>query len=167
MFHFTDGLLEADEDGAGDDGVADVELVHVRDRSDRADVVIVEAVAGMQRQAAGDDLLAGGGEFGEFGVASLAGFGQSILAGVKFDGGGAERFGQFQLARIGIEEQADVDTGVAKLLNGGVDCLTMADDVETTFGGNFFAPLGNERGLIGFNAAGDGNDFGRSGQLEI
>ena len=58
--HFTDGPFHPHEHGARDNTVADVQLAHLRNPGDGHDVVIVEAVAGVQMHAKLDDLLAGG-----------------------------------------------------------------------------------------------------------
>ncbi len=52
--HLTDGLGQADEDGAADDAVADVELFHAVQSRDRRDVLVIEAVAGVEFQSGGD-----------------------------------------------------------------------------------------------------------------
>src|SRR5689334_8349908 len=49
--HLADRGLQADEDRLADQEVADIELAHVGDGGDRADVFVVEAVAGMALQA--------------------------------------------------------------------------------------------------------------------
>ena len=49
--HIAHGLLQADHDRAGDDAVADVQLVHVLDRGDRFHVAIGEAVPGVREEA--------------------------------------------------------------------------------------------------------------------
>jgi hypothetical protein len=45
--HFAHGLLPTDEDGVGDDGVADVQFLDQRQRGDALDVVIVESMTGV------------------------------------------------------------------------------------------------------------------------
>ena len=57
--HVAHGLLQADHDCAGDDAVADVELVHSVDGGDGFHVAVGQAVTGVQRDAGGADLLAG------------------------------------------------------------------------------------------------------------
>ena len=57
--HVAYGLLQADHDCAGDDAVADVERVHSVDSGDRFHVAIGQAVAGVQYDAGGPNLLTG------------------------------------------------------------------------------------------------------------
>ena len=45
--HFADRLGEADEDGAADDAVADVKLLHPIESGDGGDVLVIEAVPGV------------------------------------------------------------------------------------------------------------------------
>ena len=52
--HLANGLCQADEDGAADDAVADVELFHPVESRDGPDVLVIEAVAGVQFQPGGD-----------------------------------------------------------------------------------------------------------------
>ena len=47
--HLADGLLPADEDGVGDDRVADVQFLDQRQRGDPLDVVVVQPVAALTR----------------------------------------------------------------------------------------------------------------------
>ena len=48
FLHFPHGSFQPDEHGPGDDGVADVQLVHVRDARDGNDIVIVQPMTRMQ-----------------------------------------------------------------------------------------------------------------------
>jgi hypothetical protein len=57
--HVADGLLQANHNCAGDDAVADVELVHPVDGGDWLHVTVGQAVAGVQRDAGSPNLLAG------------------------------------------------------------------------------------------------------------
>lgn len=50
-FHLSHRLPEADEQGVGDDGVADVQLVDAVDGRDRLDIVVVQAMPGVDDQA--------------------------------------------------------------------------------------------------------------------
>ena len=50
-FHFTHGLLHADQHRPGDDAVADVELDHLWNSRYRQDIVIIEAMAAMDFEA--------------------------------------------------------------------------------------------------------------------
>ena len=51
--HAAHGFFEADEQGIGNEAVADVELVDDRDRGDRSDVVERQPVSGIDDQAGG------------------------------------------------------------------------------------------------------------------
>src|SRR5437899_2011164 len=57
--HVAYRLLQPDEYGAGDDAVTDVQLDHVVDLGDRSDVLVVQPVPGVQREAPGHGLGAG------------------------------------------------------------------------------------------------------------
>src|SRR5688500_17260213 len=58
--HLAHRLGEADGDGARDQPVADVELLHVGERGHGADVPGGEAMAGVDAEAGGAALLGGG-----------------------------------------------------------------------------------------------------------
>src|SRR5437762_2429193 len=58
-FHFAHRLAHADEHGAADDGVADMQLVHTGQGSDRLHVEVVERMAGIETHALLPDRLAG------------------------------------------------------------------------------------------------------------
>src|SRR5690606_10485329 len=51
LAHPPHARLEADEDRLADEEMADVELAHLRDRGDRRDIIVGEAVAGVDLAA--------------------------------------------------------------------------------------------------------------------
>ena len=59
FLHFAHGLLDADECGAGDDAVADVEFGNLRYRDDGLDVLVGQAVPGVDGQALGVGVFGG------------------------------------------------------------------------------------------------------------
>ena len=102
--------------------MADVELGELRDRRDRNDIVEGEAVAGMRL----DPVLRG--ERGGVGdAAKLVGRigGMGIGAGMKFDDGRAKAHRRFDLAGIGLDEQADPDSGIAEPRNEGLELIEL------------------------------------------
>ena len=154
-FHLEHRLFQADEDGAADDAVADVELFHFGEARDRPDVLIIQAVAGMQfhsgarwlrRRRPGADSSSRS--------RSRPGGGVGVAPGVKLDRRRAQLGGGFDLLEIGIDEQRDIDARVAAARQGFADTCFLAGDVQASFGCQLGAALGNKCRLIGFRGPG-------------
>lgn len=167
LFHFADGAFEADEYGAGNDGVSDVELVNAVESGDRANVVVVEAVSHVENQALRDGVESGFAEAFECGGAG----GRSACfcpgSGVQLHGGDIQLCGFANLFDVGVDEQADEDPGSGQLCGALTDPLCVCDDVKSAFGGDFFATFGNECGLVREGLECDTGDFVRHGHFEI
>ena len=78
------------------------------------DIVIGQAVAGVQGHAGLADQPPGLLELLQFRRLLGARPGQGVLAGVQLDGVGLQAGGHLDLPRVGIEEQADGNAGVGK-----------------------------------------------------
>lgn len=85
--HVAHGFGQAVEGGAADDGVADVELIELGDGGDGLDVVVVQAVAGIDLQALASGIGGTGGDALELGIALRICGGIGVTAGVDLDKG--------------------------------------------------------------------------------
>lgn len=125
--HFADGLVQADEEAAGHDRMADVQFFDFGDVADVAGVDVVQAVAGGD----GDAQVAAHRGSGAYSVefADRAGgvFCVGVKAGVDFDLFGAAFDGSADLVRVGVDEQADPDAGLVQAVHGGGDFAFAAD----------------------------------------
>jgi len=84
--HLAHGCDQADDEGAADDAVADVQLGQMRHREQDGQVLVVEAVAGVDAQTEGMSLDGGGSQALEF-LGALV-FAMEIFrerTGVQFD----------------------------------------------------------------------------------
>ena len=104
-FHLGHGAFETDEKRVRDQGVTDIQFVDALDRSHGFDVVVMQAMAGIDDQAfvepavhAVDDALQLIGHFSRRG-------GIGITASVQLDGRGADTAGGFDLAFVGVDKQ--------------------------------------------------------------
>ncbi len=147
--NFDDGLLEADEEGAGDDGVADVEGADVGHFLDVfADVGVVEAVAGVDAEAKFVGVRGGVGVARDFLVAGAGGGSVGIGPGVELDNLGAGAVGGVDLGEFGVDEGADADFRGVEIADDVAQAGGIAGDVEAAFGGDFLAAFGHEADFV-------------------
>ena len=134
--------------------MADVELPHLRDGGDRLDVVIGEAVAGMDLDAVLGGERGGVGEAAQLRALRLSGH-LGIAAGVQLDDRRAERQRRLDLLRIGLDEERDADLGVAQLGDHRREMRALAGRVEPAFGRPLLALFGDDAGSVGAMPQGD------------
>ena len=122
--HLRYGRCQAGEEGAGDDGVADVQFFEVGDGEEFADVCVIESVTGVDPQA---EIV---GELGtidqtlEFaGALRTRRVGKG--AGVEFDVFGFEVGGGADLVRVRIDKEADDGADVVEFDDGVGESLAM------------------------------------------
>jgi hypothetical protein len=147
--HFRDRLAKSDPDGAGDDGVANVERMKMRDIFDiLAHVGVMEAVAGVDPQAKIGGMRGGAGVARKFPEAGNGGGGIGIAAGMEFHGSGAGTMGGIDLREIGINECADAYFGRGELGNDRLKPALIRNDVKTPFRGDFLPVFRHEADFI-------------------
>src|SRR5437764_216770 len=136
-FHLAHRLAHADEYGAADDGVADVQLAHAAQRSDGLDIEVVERVAGVEAHAKAADRIAGAldalelcDHLGALGVAALRVEGVCIGPGVDLAHRGANARRGLDLPQLGVDENRNHDARVLEPLHGAGDAFLVAHDVE-------------------------------------
>lgn len=164
--HLLGGGPDSGEHGTAHDAVADVELLDLRNLRDRADVVVVEPMAGVHPQAQIGGTACTFVQLAQCRAARGAPR-MGISPGVQLDRGNAERPRCSDARRIGIDEEAHVDPGVAQLPHHSREPRAAAGDVETAFGGYLLAPLRNDRRLVGPQPARERDDIGARRKLEI
>src|ERR1017187_4277397 len=101
---------EPNRDGAADDAVADVQLDQVRHLMQQRQIVVVQAVPGIDLQAERVRLLRRGNQSSQFSVAMrllVEGLGKS--AGVQLNELVARLSRGFNLRRIGSDKHADLN----------------------------------------------------------
>src|ERR1022692_562031 len=109
VLHLAHRRGQALEHGARDDRVTDVQLDDLRNRRDGSDVVVIEAMPGVDGQSQGcGNSRARALSFEFAGFESTAGLG--IGARMQFDHRGAGPLCRLDLRRIGVYEQGDAYT---------------------------------------------------------
>ena len=166
--HFRDSLAKSDVDGAGNDGMADIECVEMRNVFDiLADVGVVEAMAGVDAQAEIVGMRGGAGVARQFPAAGGSGGGVGVVAGVEFDGAGVGATGGVDLWQIGIDEDADLNFGRGQPGDDGLEPARVGHGVKAALGGDFLAVLGHEADFIRLEEKGLANHRRRRGHFEI
>ena len=167
FFHFADGLGQADKDGPADDAVTDVQLRHAFEPRDRTDILIVEAVPGMQFHAGGEGSDGRGFQGVELAIAIASLWRVGVTPGVQLDSGRAQLDGGFDLFGIGIDEKSNVDARVAAARHGLGNAIALADNVEAPLGGQLLPAFGDERDLVGLELEGQGDDARLDRQFQV
>lgn len=167
--HFLNGGAKADNDGAADDAVANVEFGQVRHFVNGSDVLIVEAVAGVDFESELSSLRGGGAESANFSFSGrwigFEGFGKG--AGVEFDGAGFGFGGGVDLGGIGIDEKADLNAERLQTADGLGKGGKSDGNVKAAFGGQFFAFFGDDADGGGAKLGSDFDHFRRVGHFEV
>ena len=90
-----------------------------------------------------------------------------IAAGVELDDRGAEHRRGLDLPGIGLDEQADPDSGVGEPGDQRLEVIVPAGGVEPAFGGHLLAPLGDDAGGVRTVAKGEPNHLLGRRHLEV
>ena len=93
--------------------------------------------------------------------------GVGVAPGVQLDRRDAELEPRLDLRGFRVEEQRDLDAGVAAAADRLGDPPSVADDVQPPFGRQLLTPLRDERHLVGPDLQGERDDRGLGGQLEV
>ncbi len=135
--------------------MADVELIELGDGGDGLDVVVVQAVAGIDLEPLASSIGGTGGDALELGVALGIGGGIGVTAGVDLDKRGATLGGRIDLDGIGIDKERNLSPHRGETGNGVSHLVQLAGHVQTAFGGHFGALLRHQTDEVGLDAAGD------------
>lgn len=119
--------------------MADVQLVDALDRRHRLDVVVMQAMAGVDDQPLGqansnavDDTLQLLGHFtGRLGI--------GITPGVQLDGRRADPLGGLDLALVGVDEKGHFGTDFRQPLYRRLDPRLLPRHIQAAFGGELLA----------------------------
>ena len=107
--HLADGLVEAHEDGARDDRVADVELLDARDLGHGSDVKVREPVPRVDVESQLLREFRRGAELRELGLHVLGTYGLGVAAGGELDCLRAGGSRGLDLLALGIYEETHDD----------------------------------------------------------
>ncbi len=151
----------------GDDGVADVQLVDAVDGRDRLDIVVVQAMPGVDDQAEGTPEGHALAYPLQFTGLLLGVFGVGVATGMQFDSRRADPGGGLDLPRIGIDEQRHFAAHRSQASHRVADALFLAGDVEAALGGQFLAALGDQAAMRRPDLLGEGEHFLGDPHLEV
>jgi len=147
--------------------MSDVEFMDAVESGDGSNVVIGQSVPHVQHQALRDSVQAGFAEAIQFGGASSRSASLGPRSGVQLHCGDVEFHGFADLLNIGVDEQADEDSSPGQLCRALTDPLSVRNNVESAFRGDFFPAFRYEGGLIGEGLQGDAGNFVRDGHFQI
>ena len=136
------------------------------DGEEFADVLVVQAVAGVDSEAQCVRLPRAFDEAVQF---VAAGFPCSVGegAGVELNVFGLQCGGGLDLVRIGVDEEADHCADVVEFGDRVGQGDAVSDAIESTFGGYFVAVFGNETSVVWFDLECDRHDFGGVAHFKI
>src|SRR6267378_2353989 len=163
--HPSHGLLYPHEHRAAHDAVPDVELLDLGDGSNGLDIAVGEAVAGVDGKARSAGVRGGAAQPRQSAVVLAPSV--SVAAGVQLHGRHAERVRQVDRGPVGVDEQADTDSGALQAANRVADLGGAGPEGEPTLGGDLLAPLRDERRLERLHAARDPDDLPLGAELEV
>ena len=144
--------------------MSDIQLFDLRNCGNLADVADGEPVSGMDSQTQLQGTSRGGTKrLDRVRPVRFA----SILAGVQLDRVRAKRLrGLYRLVGR-IDEKAYPDPAFAQAADRRGDTIFFTDDIESPFGGDLFALLGNERDLLRMHAERDVDHLVSTRCLEV
>ena len=147
--------------------MADIQLLHFRDSGDGLDVVIVQAMTGIdaQPQTVGiassllnpRQLLELFCRAGRIGIAS----------GVDFDIGSANRHGCIDLGMIRIDEQRHLSANLRQAADGRLHLGKLTGDIQSPFGGHFGPLLRYQADEVRLDTAGDSHHLLGDRHLQV
>ena len=151
----------------GDDGVADVQFVDAVDGGDGLDVVVMQAMAGIDDQPLGAaQAHACADAFQLLGLAGGIG-GVGVAAGVQFDRRRADAARGADLAFLGVDEQRYLTAQRAQALHGGADAFFLAGHVQAALGGQFLAGFRHQADVFRAHPLGEGQHRLGDAHLEV
>jgi hypothetical protein len=142
-------------------------FVQVRERQDRADVVVIDAVAGVDDQPVAVGELAARAQAFQLGGGRRGFPGVGEGARVELDDRGADGDRGFDLRRVGTDEERDLDAGGLERVGRLLDAGELPGDVEAAFGRDLFARFGDEADRGRAELQGEGGHRGRAGHLQV
>ncbi len=147
--------------------MANVELIEIGDGGDGLDVVVVQAVTGIDLQALASGIGGTGSDALELGVALGICGGIGITASVDLDKGGTTLGSRIDLDGIGIDKERNLSPDSGKTGNGISHLVQLTGHVQTAFGGHFGALLRHQTDEVGLDAAGDADHLFGHRHLQV
>ena len=167
--HLAHRAGQAEDHGAADQRMADVELLDLADRSDAADVGGGQAVAGVDAEAHRGSHVGRARGFGPA-AGREAPAGPRVGIRVELDAArqaARERRQGVDPLRVRVDEERDLDAGGTQTLGAGEEARQLGEDIEATLRGELLRPFGNEGHLVRARAAGDGDHLVARRHLEV
>ena len=139
--------------------MADVEFAHFGDGGDALHIMIVQAVTGVDLQS--KSVAVGGrvSDFGKFFILRSARFLVGIVAGVDFHHRRPGFFRGVHLFAVWCDEEGNANPGLAEHAASMFHPRKLPHHVQAAFGGQLFAPLRHQAGVLRQNARGNGEHF--------
>ncbi len=145
--------------------MSDIQLLDRLDPGDGLHVLVREAMTSVYGEAHAGSMLRRTTEFVQAGVAGTPRMG--VSAGVQFHCRDTKILGGVDRALIRINEERDMEARFVKTPDGGAKIRVAPGEVEPALGGDFLAPLRDNRHLVRLECARDRHDFVARSKFEV
>lgn len=135
--HVPNGLIKAGKEGSGDDRVADVQLMDLRDPRNRNHVVVVETVPRIDNQAQRISVLGGCPNAIQFRITIAPFWKIRIMPGVKLNDRGTGLDRSLDLPGIGINKERHLNPGSRESSSRLSHPIQVAQNVKTPLRSQF------------------------------
>ena len=135
--------------------MADIELIELGNSGDGLDVVVVQAVAGIDLKPLASGIGGAGSDALELGVALRIRGGIGIATGVDLDEGGTTLGGRIYLDGVGVDEERHLGTDGRKAGHRIGDLVELTGHIQAALGGHLGALLRYQADELGLDTAGD------------
>ena len=157
------GTVQAYENAVTDERMTNVELFDFGDGSDRDDIVLGQAVACSYLESQTVGVLGCDGQTLQLRFVRLV----AVVARVEFDLLGSKSLGGFDIGYFRCNEQACLDSRLARLGDNSLELVAVAMHIQATLGGLFFASFGYQRDHRRLHLKQDGKHFVGGGHLQV
>ena len=147
--------------------MADVQLVDAGNRRHCFDVVVMQAMAGIDDQTMGHAASDAVPDARQLTGSVFRALGVGIATGVQFDGRRADALGRFDLQRLGIDKQRHFTTDARQPLDRRTNPRFLAGYIQAAFGGQFLAGFRHQANVGRANAFGKRQHLFGHAHLEV
>ena len=146
--------------------MADIEFGDLRNGGDRLDILERESVSGMRLDTVFDRKRSRVGDPPqlEFAVCTFA---MRVFASMEFNNISTQTDRRFDLARVGLDEQADANIGLTQCRHNRCQVVMLACRIQPTLGRALLTPLGHDARSMRFMSQRDFQHFLGSCHLEV
>ena len=165
--HLTHRFLDAGEQGAAHDAVADVELVQVRQQAHLGDVDVIDPVPGID-----DEPRLVGGDRTDPQTTELFRAARRVerigpRPRVEFNQWSPDLGAGGDLRLVGIDEEADLDPRGTQGVDTRAHAVAVTGDVESALGRDLLTALRYHANVLGPQFEGESRHLRRAGHLEV